>query len=126
MKTHSFCLFGFLLLFLLGNSHDIVAGPQINSATFSGENLIVSFSNAGQLTTSDGKNLRELEVAGENRLFKPVAGVLKNNRIIIDSKGEEIKHLRYGWKPYSRGNLVNEHGWPVSTFTIQVPCKNSY
>lgn len=126
MKIHSLCLLDFLLMFLLGNSHNIVTGPQTNSATFDGENLVVCFLNGRQLTSSDGKNIRELEVAGEDRLNKPVAGVLKNDRLIIDSKAKEIKHLRYGWKPYSGGNLVNESGWPVSTFMIQGPYKSSY
>jgi len=31
--------------------------------------------------------------------------------------------VRYGWQPYSQGNLVNEDGVPVSTFLIEHPFK---
>ena len=96
-------------------------GPQISTVTQENGKVILSFSQAAQLKTSDGEALRELEVAGTDGLFHPVVATLKDNKIIIDSKDKIIEQVRYGWKPFSRGNLVNENGWPASTFCVECP-----
>jgi len=96
-------------------------GPEIRSVFFENEKVILSFSHATQLKTSDNQPIRELEIAGSDCLFKPVIGAIKGNKIIISSKEPDIKYVRYGWKPYSVGNLVNENGWPASTFQINCP-----
>jgi sialate O-acetylesterase len=96
-------------------------GPQICTITQENGKVILAFSHAAQLKTSDGEALRELEVAGTDGLFHPVAATLKDNKLIIDSKDKTIEQVRYGWKPFSRGNLVNENGWPASTFCVECP-----
>ncbi|MCK3683211.1 GDSL-type esterase/lipase family protein [Maribellus sp. YY47] len=96
-------------------------GPQISTVTQEKDKVILTFSHAAQLKTSDGEVLRELEVAGEDGLFYPVAATLKDNKIIIKSKDKKIEQVRYGWKPFSRANLVNENGWPASTFRVACP-----
>ena len=95
--------------------------PEIRSVFFDNEKVILSFSHATQLKTSDNQPIRELEIAGSDCLFKPVLGTIQGNKIIINSKEPDIKYVRYGWKPYSVGNLVNENGWPASTFQINCP-----
>lgn len=95
-------------------------GPEIISVAQYNGKVVLSFSHAIQLKTSDGAPLRELEVAGADGLFKPVTGEIKGNQISINCGESVIKQVRYGWKPFSRGNLVNENGWPASTF--RVPC----
>jgi len=93
-------------------------GPEITTVRQEKGKVILSFSHAKQLKTSDGNPVRELEIAGADGLFHPVSAKLKDNRIIIDSKDKKIEQVRYGWKAYSRGNLVNENGWPASTFQV--------
>ena len=93
-------------------------GPEITTVMQEKGKVILSFSHATQLKTSDGNPVRELEVAGADGLFHPVRAKLEDNKIIIDSKDERIERVRYGWKPYSRANLVNENGWPASTFQV--------
>ncbi|WP_204273703.1 GDSL-type esterase/lipase family protein [Draconibacterium mangrovi] len=100
-------------------------GPQISKVTEEKGKVILTFSHAVQLKTSDGNRVRELEVAGADGLFHPVSAKLKNNKIIIDSKDKKIEQVRYGWKPYSRGNLVNECGLPASTFQVESPNSNA-
>ncbi len=82
------------------------------------EKLILSFGSARKLKTSDGKSLSELEIAGLDAVFRPASGILKRNKIVIKEPGDKITAVRYGWKPYSRGNLVNESGLPASTFKV--------
>ena len=45
--------------------------------------------------------------------------VIRENEIHIQTEIKEIQKIRYGWKPYSRANLVNEAGLPASTFEIK-------
>ena len=83
--------------------------------------LIITFMNARTLSTSDNQPLRELETEGPDGVFKTVTGLLKGNQIIVDTGDAAITRVRYGWKPFSRGNLVNDAGWPASTFELTCP-----
>ncbi|MCY1721194.1 GDSL-type esterase/lipase family protein [Prolixibacteraceae bacterium Z1-6] len=96
-------------------------GPQISAVAQENGKVILSFSHTIQLKTADGNPVRELEVAGADGLFHPVSAKLEDNKIIINSKDKTIEQVRYGWKPFSRGNLVNENGWPASTFQVACP-----
>lgn len=87
--------------------------------------LIITFMNARTLSTSDNKPLRELEIEGPEGIFKTVTGLLKGNQIIVETGGIAITRVRYGWKPYSRGNLVNDAGWPASTFELTCPSEGN-
>jgi sialate O-acetylesterase len=82
--------------------------------------LIITFKSTRKLNTSDGKPINELEIAGHDAIFRPVSAKLKRNRIIIMEPGNSIKAVRYGWKPFSHGNLVNEAELPASTFLKKV------
>lgn len=82
--------------------------------------VILTCKPARKLKTSDGLPLAELEAAGEEAIFRPVTATLKGHKIWIPDPEGEIRAIRYGWKPYSRGNLVNEAGWPASTFLIRI------
>ncbi len=93
-------------------------GPVPGKVTKTHAGLVVTFKSARKLKTSDGKPLRELEVAGTDAIFRPASGRLKGNKLIVEESGREIQTVRYGWKPFSRGNLVNEAGLPASTFLI--------
>ncbi len=90
-----------------------VSGPLIKKATFSPDKVILHFSHARGLTTSDGKSLREFSTDG----IKELPAVIKGKRVIV-SVTEKQKAIFYGWKPYSEGNLINKQRLPASTFTV--------
>ena len=95
--------------------------PSIVSATREGNNIVISFSNAKELVTSDGKALRGLEYSGTAGPFTAIPNEkirIEGNRIIIE--GVVAHRIRYAWKPYTDANLVNEAGLPASTFEIKV------
>ena len=91
--------------------------PEPFRAYYNDSVLVITFTNAKYLRTSDGIEIRELEVL-KSGLYQQVTGKILKNKIIINIKG--IKSVRYGWKPFSSGNLVNESGLPLSTFKIDV------
>ena len=76
------------------------------------------FSHARKLKTADGEPPREFEIAGNDGIFREVRANIKGKRIIIPESGENVKAVRYAWRPYSRGNLVNQANLPASTFVF--------
>ncbi len=96
-------------------------GPLPLKAVKSGKAEVEIIFNPNQkLHTTDTKPISELEAAGSDSAFYPIHGELKNNKILINTVGREINLVRYAWKPFSRGNLVNVSGLPASTFCLTV------
>ncbi|WP_010665287.1 GDSL-type esterase/lipase family protein [Marinilabilia salmonicolor] len=106
---------------IYGLTHIPTGNNPILSVKRLQNNIEIKFSHSDQLQTKDSEPIRELEVASKDGIFKPEAGSLEGNNIIIPDPERTIKHIRYGWRPYSKGNIVNEHGIPVSTFQVEVP-----
>jgi sialate O-acetylesterase len=113
----------FALLALHNTYHKIViaSGPVIKSAKQDKNNVILNFSNALKLKTADSKSLREFEISGSDRIFHPVDASINLDKVVISIPSSQVvTAVRYGWKPYSRGNLVNEAGLPASTFEFEI------
>jgi len=91
-------------------------GPELKKVDLQKDKLILTFDFTVALKTSDGSAPREVEVAGADGKFATVQAEIFGNKLIIGTKGLDPKVIRYGWKPFSRGNLVNEANLPVSTF----------
>ena len=107
-----------------GMEHVAQHGPTpVRAFSFRGK-TVIEFSDANKLMTSDGAPLRGLEIAGKTAGFTAVdfekKATIKGNRIIIEGESHRI---RYGWKPFTDANLVNEAGLPASTFEITVENK---
>ncbi len=90
--------------------------PELASVEKQKDRLILTFIHAKEMKTSDGASPGEIEVAGTDGLFSTVQVKISGNTIIADTKGLDPGAIRYGWKPFTRGNLVNESNLPLSTF----------
>lgn len=102
--------------------HVVSHGPTIEKAEQRGNCIILTFSDANGMRSIDGEELRTFELANESGIFHPANKIkIEGNCIIISS--EEVTNptqARYGWQPYSEGNLVNKEGLPASTFRISL------
>ncbi|WP_455672413.1 GDSL-type esterase/lipase family protein [Phocaeicola sp.] len=99
----------------------IPSGPLYQSVSFDKGTAFVSFDYADGLQTSDGKDIRTFEVAGDDRLFYPAKATVTDGKIKVWSdKVKDPKIVRYGWQPFTRANLVNGAGLPASTFRSDV------
>ena len=78
----------------------------------------IEFDAPGGLKTSDGAGVREIEAASEDGIFREVPARIEGKKLIIPIPGDKVSAVRYGWKPYSRGNVVNKQGLPASPFII--------
>ncbi|MCE1199390.1 MAG: sialate O-acetylesterase, partial [Marinilabiliales bacterium] len=98
--------------------HNYRISPRPVSAKVQGQTIVVSFDPVSPLTTRDGKSVRELEMSDEMGCFVPVQGEIQDNQLILAKRHSSQGTIRYGWKPFSRGNLVSSGMLPVSTFQI--------
>lgn len=100
-----------------GYPHVVPSGPLFKNVEFRDGAAYVEFEYGKGLKSSDGKPLRSFEIAGDDRLFVPAEAVVEGERVkVTHSRIKEPKYVRYGWKPYPDGNLVNGAGLPASTF----------
>ena len=105
-----------------GMDHVAQHGPAPVSAKETKGKLIIEFSNVTELSTSDGKALRGLEIGWAVGSLQEIPSEnikFDGNRIIIDGYSN-ARRIRYAWKPYTDANLVNETGLPASTFEITI------
>lgn len=93
--------------------------PEVLGFRQKGTQVRIQFDHASQLKTSDQSAVREFEIAGPEGIFEPASAKVEGNEIVIQSENKNIQKVRYGWNPFSRGNLVNEAGLPASTFKIE-------
>ena len=111
-----------------GMGHVAQHGPTPVSAKNVIENttgrIVIEFTDAKELKTSDGKPLRGLEAGDVIGPFYEIPDEnikFEGNRIIIEGPaGTWGMRIRYAWKPYTDANLINEAGLPASTFEMTV------
>ena len=100
-----------------GRAEVVPSGPLVKKVVYEKNAAYVSFIYGDGLKTSDGKEPRTFEVAGEDQVFYPAKAVVEDGRLKVWSdKVKEPKKVRYGWQPFTRANLVNAEGLPASTF----------
>ena len=109
-----------------GMGHVVQHGPTPMDAKAVNGKIIIEFSDAKELKTSDGNALRGLEasdIVGSLQEIPSENIKIDGNRIIIEGF-DKARRVRYAWKPYTDANLVNETGLPSSTFEIEVETEN--
>ncbi len=107
-----------------------VFGPVYKSHRVEGDKVFVTFDHVGAgLKASDGEPLNWFELSDgtkEGRKLKYVranARIVNKDTIVVTSNDvKSPKHVRFGWHPLVRHNLVNSVGLPgVSFRTDDVP-----
>ena len=96
----------------------VCKSPQYKSMKIKGNTIIITFENINSILEIRGNELKGFEIAGNDKLFYPVNGILKGNQVVL--KSENIPHpkaIRFGWKgDDSECNLFNKEGLPASPF----------
>ena len=97
-------------------------GPEPKTILQKGNSLEISFDKTLEsLKTADGKKPASFEIAGEDGVFFAAEAVLEKATIRLSSpKVQKPVSVRYGWRPFSEGNLINSAGLPASTFYISM------
>lgn len=104
-----------------GQKQVVPSGPLVTSASAQGSKITVKFIYGEGLRTSDKATVREIEVAGADGVFVAATSVVTQGQtLVITSPVAQPKAVRYGWVPWSKGNLVNGEGLPASTFAVEI------
>lgn len=71
----------------------------------------------GMRPAAPGDALRGFEVAGQDGLYHAASARVDGRTVVVESpEVREPCAVRYGWRPFTRANLVNAAGLPASTF----------
>ncbi|PTX98560.1 sialate O-acetylesterase [Opitutus sp. ER46] len=92
-------------------------GPTFESATREGATLRVRFTDVSGGLISHDKPPQALEIAGADRVFKPAAGRIDRDTLVVSSA--EVKEpvaVRYAWRNCPDANLFSGTGLPVVPF----------
>ena len=101
------------------------SGPQPLAAMARGAEVEIIFSHAVGLATSDGLRVNGFELAGDDGIFYPATTKLTGETVLLSAAAvPSPRKVRYGWQPFSAGNLVNDARLPASTFEIPVISKH--
>ena len=114
----------------LEDSGPVVDKASVGLAGLNGSDglnvVVLSMKHADGLTTSDGKAPATFEVAETEGLFHPATATIQGDRIVLSCpEVRNARIVRYGWQPYTRANVVNGAGLPMSTFRMNLRGRKS-
>lgn len=98
----------------------IFSGPTYKSQEIKGNQIILTFDNAGAgLTSGDNsENVKGFEIAGADKIFHSAKAIIKDNKIIVSS--DQVQNpvaVHYGWADDdTQINLYNKEKFPASPF----------
>ena len=93
------------------------SGPRYQSHESEGNTIRVNLTHADGLRTKNGKRVVGFSVAGKDRVFYPVEGVIDGASVVL--KSESVVSpvaIRYAWAANPIINLYNEADLPAVSF----------
>lgn len=91
--------------------------PILGEMTIENSEAILSFDNAPMWLTSYGKELKNFEIAGEDKVFYPAKAEIKRSKVVVSSdKVSKPVAVRYAFKDFAEGDLFSTEGLPLSSF----------
>lgn len=94
------------------------SGPLLDFVNVINDKLEVHFKHSEGLKTVDDTAIKDIEIAGEDKIFVKGTAEIKDDLLIVYS--EKIKNprfVRYGYASFTNGNLINKSNLPASTFS---------
>ena len=100
-----------------GQKELVCESPLFDNMKVDGNKAVITFKNAVELKTRDGKTPDCFEISDESGVFKKADAVIQKNTVILSAAGIEKPFLvRFAWDHIAEPNLVNEAGLPASAF----------
>ncbi len=92
-------------------------GPIYGTASAEGNAMIVHFQRSAEGLKMKGDALREFQLAGADKQFKPATAVIEGQSIRVTSPEVPAPiAVRYAWRNGSEANLYNQSDLPASPF----------
>ncbi|NNE00128.1 MAG: hypothetical protein HKN47_22640 [Pirellulaceae bacterium] len=111
-----------LSLFARANTYGeqiVYSGPIYSDHKVKGSEVAIEFKHVGDgLKSSDGEDLRNFQIAGDDGKFVDATARIESNQVVVSSPDvPKPAAVRYAWSPNpNRINFVNEQGLPASPF----------
>lgn len=100
-----------------GMRHLTASGPEFVNASRQDESLQLTFRHAEGMRPASGDRFCGFEVAGADGIYHVAECRVQGNTLVVWSdKVPQPEAVRYGWRAFTRANLVNSAGLPCSTF----------
>lgn len=104
-----------------GRSYLETSGPVFKSARIEGDEIVLQFSHADGLRSSDGKPLSWFQILNSRGNFVRTTVEIRGNEVRIPAqKGLVNQELRFAWDELAMPNLVNSAGLPALPFRTTV------
>jgi len=95
----------------------VYRNPSYEGMQVQGDKIVVTLGETGGGLVVNGPEVKELVVAGEDRVFYPAMGKVDGNRIVVSSKVvKKPVAVRYQYSNAGVGNLSGKSGLPVAPF----------
>ncbi|HUH29146.1 GDSL-type esterase/lipase family protein [Gelidibacter sp.] len=97
------------------------SGPLLDFVNVIGNALEVHFKYGEGLKALNSPSVQDVFIANADKVFVPAQTKIINGTLQVWSP--EIKnprYVKYGYTPFSNGNLVNSYGLPASTFSNSI------
>ena len=92
------------------------SGPIYKNLEIEKNKAVITFDNSEGLHAK-GKKLTHFEIAGEDKIFYPADAVIKDDKVIVNSKKVRLPFsVRFAWSNTATPNLFNDAGLPASCF----------
>lgn len=92
------------------------SGPVLRESRRVGDGFEITFDHAEGLSVRGGV-VRTLEVAGEDRVFRPAEGKIEGGKLVVSAPGvAQAVAVRYAWKSAPEADIINGAGLPASPF----------
>lgn len=97
------------------------SGPVLDSARIEGDEIVLVFSHAAGLKSSDGKPLTWFQTLNSRGSFVRTTAEIRDGAVRIPAqKGVSIQEVRFAWDELAMPNLVNAAGLPALPFRTMV------
>jgi sialate O-acetylesterase len=94
------------------------SGPLFDYANIINDKIEIYFKFSDGLKTNDGKEVSDIQIAGDDRVFVTAKVKIEKNKLIIWANGiKNPRYVKYGYTPFTIGNLINKYNLPASTFS---------
>jgi len=91
--------------------------PVFKEMEIEDSKAILSFDNAPMWLSSFGKELKEFEIAGADKIFYPAKADIRRSKIeVYSDKVNAPVAVRYAFKDFVVGDLFSTEGLPLSSF----------
>ncbi|MDR2438348.1 MAG: 9-O-acetylesterase [Planctomycetaceae bacterium] len=100
-----------------GKTDIVAASPELEKMDIDGSNLVLSFKNAKEIKTRNGKNPDWFEIAGADGVYHKADATINGVTIILNNANVEKPYaVRFAWDQTAEPNVQNEAGLQLGAF----------